>query len=162
MKKRPQGALALEHVTAPRPGLVDCPWGWDSLHRSAKLGQACREYDCVREDSPLVPLRLKRLSRNITGKISSSDMPLPTPCLSCYRFLSFASGCKRKPQVLSPVSVRIHSCRSPVYTEVLPAAKAGRVRQDGRWACCWGVDLVPELEDPQAGFLPGKVRTGGF
>lgn len=136
LKERPQGALALEQVTAPQSGLVDCPWRWDSLHPSAKLDQACGEYDCVHEDSPLVQLRLKRLSRNITGEISSSNMLLSTPCLLCYSFLPFASGCilgKKTTGALS--SLRIHSCRGPVYTEVLPAARQSSLRSSQ--ARCW-------------------------
>lgn len=162
MKERLRGALALEHVTGPWPGLVDCPWTWDSLHPSAKLGQACRGYDCVHEDSPLVQLGLKRLSRNIPGEMSSSNMPLPTPCLFCCSFLPFASGCilgkkttgafsslSQNPLMQEPCLHRGPSCSKGYHL-------SNRVRQDGRWACCWGVDLVPEMEDPQAVSCQGK------
>lgn len=163
LKERPQGALALEQVTAPQPGLVDCPWSWDSLHPSAKLGRACREYDCVHEDSPLVQLRLKRLSRTIAGERSSSNMLLSAPCLLCYSFLPFASGCilgKKTTGALSSLS------QNPlIYTEVLPAARQSSLcPSQARWrvGLLLGCGFGTWDGRSTSSFLPGKVRTGGF
>lgn len=82
-KGEAQGALALGHVTAPRPGLVGCPWRWGSI----TLGQACRECECVHEDSPSVSLRLKRLSRNTRREKSA------VRTCSCPLAVSFAMAC---------------------------------------------------------------------
>lgn len=157
MKERPQGALALEQVTAPQPGLVDCPWSWDSLHPSAKLGRACGEYDCVHEDSPLVQLRLKRLSRTIAGERSSSNMLLSAPCLLCHSFLPFAWEENHRCFVQSQSeSTHVGALFTQRFFLQQGSHLSARVRQDGGWACCWGVDLVPEMEDPQAVSCQGK------
>lgn len=87
-------ALALGHVTTSGPVLVGYPWRWGSLCSVLHLAKLAGSM----KSALICPFRLQ------ASFAAAFFLLLPVVYL------------RRKPQVLSPVSVGTHSFQNPVYT----------------------------------------------
>lgn len=94
-------------------------------------------------------------------------MPLPTPCLFCYSFLPFSSGCILGKKTMSAFS---SLSQNPLMQEPClhrgPSCSKGyhlsnQVRQ-WRVGLLLGCGFGTWDGRSTSSFLPGKVRTGGF